>query len=287
MTGVQTCALPIYDAANVREAVYLSRDGVVDASDLLLGQRNIDSLASGASLAGELAFTLPVSTEGAWRLIVVTDSNNANAESPAGEANNSDSLAIAVARDSFADLAVTAISAPSQVVADPASVTVGWTVTNLGSGAGRSLAWTDRVVYSTNDTLGDSDDIVLGNLVHAGPLASGESYQGSVTYRLAPGLSRHGKVFVQTDVLDQVWEHGGEANNTAQAAQPLDVMPIAYADLQIASVSTSASAASQATSGQRLTLSWTVLNAGIGATNTTQWTEIGRASCRERVYSSV
>jgi len=30
-------------------------------------------------------------------------------------------------------------------------------------GVGRTLAWTDRIVFSANDVFGDSDDVVLGN----------------------------------------------------------------------------------------------------------------------------
>ena len=73
-------------------------------------------------------------------------------------------------------------------IADPATVHVAWTVTNLGTGLGRTLAWTDRIVYSTNDVIGDSDDVVLGNVAHGGGLAVGASYSGSIDYRFGPAF---------------------------------------------------------------------------------------------------
>ncbi|MBW8894166.1 MAG: hypothetical protein JF617_19450, partial [Burkholderiales bacterium] len=162
-------------AANIRDKVYLSKDGTVDGGDTLLGERLIDSLTAGASSDGSLSFTLPVDLSGAWRLIVVTDTGNANNEAT-NENNNQDSLAINVALDAYADLAVVSVSAPTQVIDDPASITVEWTVTNQGVGAGRSTGWTDRIVYSANDVFGDGDDIVLGDVVHNGALAAGASY---------------------------------------------------------------------------------------------------------------
>ena len=174
-------------AADIREKVYLSRDGVVGSGDILLGERSIASLAAGASSAGSLGFTLPVDLSGAWRLIVVTDTGAANNESTQ-EGNNQDSLAIDVAQDAYADLAVLSVSAPTRVIADPASITVEWTVKNEGPGAGRATSWTDRIIYSTNAVLGDQDDIVLGDVVRNGALAAGDSYTGHLDYQFGPAF---------------------------------------------------------------------------------------------------
>ncbi|MFO0443142.1 MAG: CARDB domain-containing protein, partial [Betaproteobacteria bacterium] len=256
------------EASNVLERVYLSADDAVGGGDLLLGERSIASLAAGAEAAGELAFTLPADLQGSWRLIVVTDATGANAESAAGEGDNTARLAIDVARDFFADLTVTSVTIPTApVVDDPASVTVRWVVANVGIGAGRSVSWTDRVVYSTNDVLGDGDDIVLGTFQRDGALGAGQSYEGTVTYRFGPGFTRQGKVFVRTDALGAVWENGQEANNQGQATGVLDVMPIPYADLRVESVSVPAAAVS----GQPLQVSWTVANRGIGITDRSTW----------------
>ncbi|MFN9744981.1 MAG: CARDB domain-containing protein, partial [Betaproteobacteria bacterium] len=255
-------------ARNVLERVYLSADDSVGSGDVLLGERSIASLGAGAEAAGELVFTLAPDLQGPWRLIVVTDATGVNAESAAGEADNTARLAINVARDFFADLTVTSVTIPAEpVVADPASVTVRWVVTNVGVGAGRSVSWTDRVVYSTNDVLGDGDDIVLGTLQRDGALGAGQSYEGTVTYRFGPGFIRQGKVFVRTDALGEVWENAAEGNNQAAAPGLLDVMPIPYADLRVESVATEG----VAVSGRPLQVSWTVANRGIGITDRSTW----------------
>jgi hypothetical protein len=265
------------EARNVLERVYLSTDDSVGSGDLLVGERSIASLTAGAEVAGELAFTLAADLQGSWRLIVVTDATGANAESAAGEADNTARLAIDVARDFFADLTVTSVTIPTEpVVGDPASVTVRWVVTNVGIGAGRSVSWTDRVVYSTNDVLGDGDDIVLGTVQRDGALGAGQSYEGTVTYRFGPGFTRQGKVFVRTDALGAVWENGLEANNQAQAAGLLDVMPIPYADLRVESVSVPAAAVS----GQPMQVSWTVANRG--RSGSLAWGPATRAPSRPR-----
>ncbi|MBI3347611.1 MAG: hypothetical protein HY020_10425, partial [Burkholderiales bacterium] len=255
-------------ATAIREKVYLSKDGTVDAADTLLGERVIDSLAAGASSDGSLNFTLPVDLSGAWRLIVVTDTANANNESTF-EGNNQDSLAVNVALDAYADLAVLSVSAPTQVIDDPASITVEWTVQNVGVGVGRTTSWTDRIIYSTNDVLGDGDDIVLANVAHDGALAAGASYNGHLDYSFGPAFSRHGTIFVKSDATGAVWENGSEANNVKAAANATDVMPIPYADMRVESVSTP----STAYSGRDLTVQWTVANRGIGITNTTSWSD--------------
>ncbi|HEU6455875.1 MAG TPA: CARDB domain-containing protein, partial [Roseateles sp.] len=264
-------------AANIREKVYLSQDGVVDAGDTLLGERLIDSLAAGASSNGSLSFTLPVDLSGAWRLIVATDTGNANNEST-NENNNLDSLAVNVAQDAYADLAVLSVIAPTQVIDDPASLTVEWTVQNQGPGAGRTGSWTDRIIYSSNDVLGDGDDIVLGNVAHDGGLAAGASYTGHLDYQFGPAFSRHGTIFVKSDAgsvagaqvpWGAVWENGSEANNVKNAGHTTDVMPIPYADMRVEAVGTP----STAYSGRDITVQWTVANRGIGITNTTSWTD--------------
>ena len=256
------------DAVSIRDRIYLSRDDVVDPGDSLLGSRLIDALGIGAASDGSLRFTLPVDLSGSWRLIVLTDGDNANNEAT-HENNNQAALGLSVAQDTYADLAVLRVSAPTQVIQDPAGITVAWTVGNQGTGAGRSSRWTDRIIYSSNDVLGDADDIVLGDVVHDGALAAGERYSGSLSHRLAPAFSRHGTVFVQSDATGAVWESASEANNTQSAVHATDVMPIAYADLRVESVSTP----STAYSGRDLTVQWTVANRGMGITNAGSWSD--------------
>src|SRR5262249_15157780 len=86
---------------------------------------------------------------------------------------------------SYAILIVSNVVAPALTVGDRTSATVSWTVTNTGTGAGVTQAWTDEIVATTDDALGNPDhEIVLDRLTHAGPLDPNASYNASDTFAL-------------------------------------------------------------------------------------------------------
>ena len=74
---------------------------------------------------------------------------------------------------------------------------------------------------------------------------------------------------MRTDADGTVWQHGQEANDQAEAAAPLDVMPVPYADLQVSSLTSSG----DAMSGQPLAVTWNVVNDGIGVTSSAGWSD--------------
>ena len=139
--------------------MYLSRDGSIDKTDLLIGHIDHRSLKAGKSVVSRLKYTLPADLYGKWHLLVISDSAQKINENRQ-EQNNTEVTEVQIALDTHADLAVTAIRAPERVIDDPAHLTVEWTVKNIGLGKGRTAAWTDSVIYSANDVLGDNDDIV-------------------------------------------------------------------------------------------------------------------------------
>src|SRR5439155_2586017 len=164
-------------------------------------------------------------------------------------------------------LAVSDVTAPSLTIGDPAQVTVGWKVTNLGTGAGLTAAWTDQVIASPDGIAGNSDDVVLASFQHTGLLTVGQSYARSETFVLPPAFQGHNHLFVRTDTTGQVFENGLEANNAAEAPQFFDVMVAPYADLLVSALSAPAGG----NSGQPLTVSWSVTNQGIGVTDRADW----------------
>ncbi|MCP4925155.1 MAG: hypothetical protein GY916_04335, partial [Gammaproteobacteria bacterium] len=257
------------DAGGVIDQVYLSRDGVLDSADIRLGEFIHGSILSGESASANATVMLPVDALGSYELLVVTDTADVLNETSSGEANNVDATTLDVAPDYFADLAVSNVVAPSQVIDDPATVNLEWTVTNQGTGPGRSNAWTDIVVFSRDEIIGNFDDVVLAEVRHETGLATGASYTGSASYTFGPAFSDRGHVYVRTDANAEVWENNSEDNNTQEAASTLDVISMPYADLQVNSVS----AVGAASSGKPLTVSWTVVNNGIGITNSGSWSD--------------
>jgi CARDB len=144
---------------------------------------------------------------------------------------------------------------------------VGWTVTNQGTGVGITTAWSDRIIASKDNVVGNSDDIILGNFQHTGALNVGESYSRSEAILLPARFEGQYNLFVQTDAAGQVFENSLESNNNTLANNPLKVALRPYADLVVSSVAPNANASS----GQPLTVSWSVANQGIGTTDSSSW----------------
>src|SRR5262249_8225493 len=158
------------------------------------------------------------------------------------------------------------VTGPSgEIVADPAHVTVGWTVTNAGTLTAQAAGWVDIVYASTSAT--GSGLIEVARFARTTSLAPGASYSRSEDVVLPPAFAGRFYLYVKADGTNVVFEDTVEANNTARTAGTFDVMPIPYADLRIPSVTSPSPAAS----GQTTTVSWRVENRGIGLTNTSNW----------------
>jgi hypothetical protein len=250
------------------DTVWLSANGAIDANAVKLGSvSNAGPLAAGGAIAQSLTATLPIGASGAYQVLIQTDSNNTVAELPANEANNIVSLPLTVTLAPYADLALSNVTGPALTVDDPATVTIGWTVTNQGTGIGQTTRWDDAVIASPDAVVGNGDDIVIGRFTHDGPLAVGQSYTQSQQITLAPGFIGRYHLFVQADAGRVVFQNGSTGNDAAQLATPFDVSPIPYADLVVSSVTPDAGGSS----GQPLKLTWTVQNQGIGLTDVSDW----------------
>ncbi|MER9397477.1 LEPR-XLL domain-containing protein [Mesorhizobium sp. M0615] len=251
------------------DAIYLSRDDVIDAEDIKLADvPHVGGLDIDGEYLGEATVAVPLSASGDYKLIVVSDQLDTVRE-PQAEANNLASSSLHVTLAPYADLSVGSVSAPALTIGDPARVTIGWTVTNQGTGVGQTLAWTDTIIGSRDEILGNSDDMVLAEFRHDGAVAVGGSYDRSEQIMLPAALSERFTLFVRTDSKSEVFENGSEANNAATPGHPVDVVPIPYADLTVTDLVADASAQS----GGRLNVSWTVKNQGVGVTDRDQWTD--------------
>ena len=74
-------------------------------------------------------------------------------------------------------------------------------------------------------------------------------------------------LFVATDATNTVYEYTFENNNVTAAPNPVLVRPLPFADLIVSNVATPAAGSS----GQALTIDWTITNQGTGTTNTASW----------------
>ncbi len=255
------------------DAIYLSTDDVFSDDDVLLGELSTaDDLIVGGSIARSANVRLPDAVSGNHHFIVVPDANN-NVNEGAGEDTvPAASDAVEVSLFPYADLTVSQVVAPELLVGDPVDLTVSWTVQNVGAGPGRVHNWTDRVILSNDDILGDADDIVLGTYTHVGAMPVGSQYTRTEIIQLANRTNGRFTLFVQTDADDAVFELADDATNVGSPGHFVDVSRTPYSDLVVESVTTSG----DPVSGQPIGVSWTVRNnadRGIATTDRDTWTD--------------
>jgi hypothetical protein len=173
----------------------------------------------------------------------------------------------------FAVLAVSGVSAPSLVVGDYSPITVGWTVSNTGSGPGVTGSWDDVVLATPDDTLGHpADEVELARFHHDGLLDHSAGYTRQGTFNLpldfrrgAPqSLQGRFHLFVRADANSDVFMNQQRSMSAAAAPGPFDVSPAPFADLVVSQVTAPASAQA----GQAVHVAWQVANQGIGITTT-------------------
>ncbi|MAE65735.1 MAG: hypothetical protein CMJ18_15810, partial [Phycisphaeraceae bacterium] len=254
------------------DRVYLSEDTQVDAGDRLLAERvEPGPLAPLADYEVTLDLPLPIDVSGTRFIIVVTDDDD-EVQETADEDNNVVSSVVEIALAPFADLVVSNILGPPLSVGDPITITVDWTLSNIGTGPGLADTWVERIVASTDDVFGDGDDRLLAEVTHTGLIATTDEVERSHTFRLPPAFSGRYVLYVQTDATGAVFENGSEANNVARMPGDFDVVLQPYADLVVESVATDAVGAS----GQPFGVSWRVRNDpanAIGQTSTSSWND--------------
>jgi len=124
---------------------------------------------------------------------------------------------------SFAVRRVPVDLAPTALRADPPAVEAGfstdieisWTIENRAGAETIDLGdWIDRVVLSSDDVLGDADDIVLDSFAQSGSVPPRETYERTEVVTVPAALPMgHYRLFVVTDADDQIEEVGSEDNN--------------------------------------------------------------------------
>lgn len=265
---------------------------------------NAGGLAAGASYTESAEVTLPRGIGGNFYIYVITDANRYDPRYPAGEADAGDnayyrndyyptsayegvggqdnnrgvgSIAVTYREP---DLKVTSLLVPPLGGQSGGTVTVNYTVTNIGNRDTREISWWDRLFLSKDDSL-DTFDLQVAEARHYGVLNAGDSYTGTATVKLPDGIAGAFSLLAFTDSEadsrlawwnsnivpeyrgvgidannDAVPEFRGEGNNITVAPLPVTAAPLA--DLQV----TAASAPNHITVGNEFTVTYTVGNLG-------------------------
>jgi subtilase family serine protease len=198
------------------DRIRLSTDDTFDDGDLFLnGFVRSSSLAAGSTYTVSMSVTVPNVAAGNYWLVVETDSTGSVTET--SETNNRTSTGVSLPITiGVPDLTVTSITAPASANAG-ASISVGWTVTNQGTGTAiANTNWADYVRFSTDPVYQDSDSFLNG-VIRSANVAAGGSYSPSTVVTLpnvAPGTYY---LVVKADAASQVFE-SDETNNPATVA---------------------------------------------------------------------
>ena len=217
--------------ADWNDAIYLSTTTTLTADAILLGNLVVhDQLACNASHTASTTVTLPVAAQGTMYLIVVCDSTNQVSHGP-GQNNSASATTVSVLTPDV-NLQVTEIDAANSALAGQ-TLQVNWQVTNTGSAATLSSAWTDEVLLSRDMTF-DPSDTQLGWLRHTGALGAGQSYNAGLQVLIPPGLGGPYYLIVVTDWNHEVAETNVFDNNSIP--YPLQVEMAAPIDLTVTAV---------------------------------------------------
>jgi subtilase family serine protease/subtilisin family serine protease len=223
---------------------YLSIDGTLDSSDVLLGTREVPALAAGTSSSGSASVTIPQGTPaGTWSIIAKADAPEVVVES--SETNNKSSRTIKIGPD----LDVTAFSAPSVAAAGKA---IAVTDTTKNQGAGAAEPSQTRFYLSTNGSLEPADVLIGSRSVPA--LAAGATSSGSTTVTIPEGTATGTFYLLAQADGEGIVAEAVETNNTY--SRTIKIGP----DLDITSLSAPAAAAP----GQTIVVTDTTKNQGGG-----------------------
>ncbi|MGA2035934.1 MAG: CARDB domain-containing protein, partial [Thermoguttaceae bacterium] len=263
------------------DSVYLSLDGAIDSGATLLGSYgNQTALNPGASyqtVASNLL--IPKRYSGPAYLIVDTNSGNAINEYPNGN-NNTFVSPITIAPLPPADLVTSAVAAPDQAI-DGSTVSVQYTVSNLGLGPTDVANWTDTIWLTLDAKRPNPSkgDVLLATLPHSGILGDDshvltppQSYSANTTVTLPKHITGQYYITAWADSLDNVLksERSGninpddpnELNNDNYKARKITVLQAPPPDLVVTSITPQPTAVG----GDNFTVQWTVTNQGASDT---------------------
>jgi subtilase family serine protease len=255
------------------DAVYLSTDNVLDAADQRLDQRQrTGALGPGQVENRAISFKLPTDRFGASFLIVKSDSTDLVYE--LNNNNNTSALSLFIA-DDRPDLKVRSFSPRlgNRSIAPGGSIAFDFEVENQGLGPTFGRSWTDRVVLSSDLTVGNSDDVTLGHYTSPQDLGTGKSYFRLSENLTIPQNTPEGlyRMYLVADALGGVAELD-ESNNTLVSPDfsvSTTDSGTPTADLQV----TALTVPTTANSGELLPIDWTVMNIGSVRTSASSWND--------------
>jgi hypothetical protein len=141
------------------------------------------------------------------------------------------------------------------------SITVNWTVENHGDASSGLTNWVDKVYFSTDSIL-DNSDVYLGfqssTVSNPGGLLNPDSsYSASKSFTIPNFIQGNYYIIVYADANNNLYEHAFDENNTNVSAA-INVILTPPPDLVVSSVTAPDSASNR----QVVNIKWSVANQG-------------------------
>ncbi len=202
-----------------------------------LGPAQLDAVVTvpGPSPAGDVSYMPPAGT-----ILPVGNGQTLTVNVAATPDYNAAVSSVSINVVVTPDLRVTAVTLPTTnglQSGQPASFS--YTVTNTGSAPTGVSAWVDSVFLSQDTTLGDNDDIAIGQFTHNGVLNPGDSYTVTQTVTLPDGISGDFHLIINTDSTNFVHESADIMDKVTVSASTFHVALAPYADLRVEGLSVS------------------------------------------------
>lgn len=148
------------------------------------------------------------------------------------------------------------------------SFSINWQVKNIGIGGTLQGQWYDDVYLSTDEVFDQGTDIHLGAIANASELKSNESYAQTGTFVLPQGISNNYYVFVIANAYGGLPETD-QTNNTTVSKTTASIQLTPPPDLRVTSIVPP----NFVFSGQEMSVTWKVSNAGPGSTKAENWND--------------
>lgn len=237
------------------DRVYVTSDPLWLSGLSLVGTfSHSGALVAGASYEYSEVVSMPESVaSGPYWVVVICDPESTVHEQAETRPNNRRGAPIALTRVN-PDLAVVALTAP-QAVNSGQELAVVFTIENQGEGRTVRSTWYDRVVLSPSPSLEDPGLLQLGSVQHLGELEPDTAYESARGYLIPRSLSGVFHLGVVADSAGWLADPD-RANNVRWSPDPVTVTFTPAADLSV----TALQAPAVATSGQPVTITWTVRN---------------------------
>ena len=249
VVSIQTSNLsqPWYDR------IYLSSDTLLDANDVQIGNYSrYQTLLAGDSYTANLSCRIPVSADGNYYVLVVSDATNVTFDSQ--RANNVAASPVAVTQSALPDLQMDTLEVSSTLTTG-VSYQIRYAVSNEGEHITHDNRWTDAFYINNIPSLQDAQQLV--SKIHNGQLDVSASYSDIVSVTIPNTWEGNCYLIGYTDATDQIFEMNSEDNNLF--ILPVSVVRPLPCDLTVLPPDFP----QEAIVGENVQISWTLQNIGL------------------------